>query len=157
MKVSANSLASIVSGGIAFDHPAHEPETFAVKNGHEYVLHSNFEVAEMGHNIELMLPWDSGVDIGAEIIYQGLTLGKIMSFADIDPKERFVKATAKITPRIRPYLTEDTDFYVVAAQFDLSGMKNMAQLLKGAHIEFRPADTGKAATSFQGLYSKATI
>jgi len=152
VKVRANSLASIVSGGIAFDHPDYEPETNWVKSGTEYTLHGDFDSAEMGHEIELMLPWDSGINVGATIIYQGLTLGRISSFIDINPQARYVQAKAHINPRVKPYLTEESEFFVVAPKINLGGIQNMAQIIKGTHIGVRPSTTGKLASSFQ-VYS----
>jgi len=154
VKMRASSLASVVSGGIAFDHPDYEPEAPAVESGKSYVLHSDFESAQMGHDIELVLQWDSGIDIGAAIMYQGLTLGRIHDFIKIDPQQRYIRARAKINPRVRPYLTEQAEFYVVSPKLSLSGVSNMGNLLTGSHINVRPSTEGPPASEFEVFNQK---
>lgn len=84
LKVKTDSLGSIISGGIAFDDPKFEASMPEAQNGHAFVLHPDFQTAEMGHDITLILDWDAGIDRGSQIEYQGLTLGVIDSFEKID-------------------------------------------------------------------------
>lgn len=148
IKVRTDSLASVISGGIAFGNSDYEDVMEPAENGHTFTLYSDFETAEMGHDIELTLNWDSGIDRGAAIMYQGLTLGKITDFTRIDPQERIIVASAKINPRILPYLTSQTQFFVVSPQLDLGGVTNLHTLMLGAHIGITPSDEGDAVNEF---------
>jgi len=148
VKVRSDSLASVISGGIAFGNSAYEPVMEPAINGQSFTLHSDFETAQMGHKIELTLNWDSGIDRGAAIMYQGLTLGKITDFTRIDPQERIIIASAKINPRIIPYLTSESQFFVVSPQLDLGGVTNLHTLMLGAHIGIRPSVDGEATNEF---------
>jgi paraquat-inducible protein B len=153
VSVRTESLASIISGGIAFDNSIVEDEVVTAKNGAQYQLHSDYKTAEMGHDITLTLNWDSGVDRGAAIMYQGIKLGMIDSFTKIDAETRKITAKAKIDPRVIPYLTDETQFFVVSPTIDLSGVTNFNSLLAGTHIGIRPSLTGTAKTDFT-LYNK---
>ena len=102
----------------------------------------------MSTEIELILEQDSGLDIGAAILFEGITLGRITSFAHIDPQTRKITAQAQISPRIEKYLTEDTDFFVVSPEIDLSGVTNLSSLLTGSYIGVRPSVKGEKQKSF---------
>lgn len=149
VKIKTDSLAAIIAGGIAFDDAKFEPELAVAHNGQKYPLFPDFQSAEMGHAIELVLPWHAGIDRGASIIFQGLTLGVIDAFEKIDPQHRKIIAKAKINPRITPYLTAKTQFFVVSPSLDLAGATNMSSVLKGTYISFRPSTIGEPKTSFQ--------
>lgn len=147
--LKTNSLASIIAGGVAFDSPAHEVSLPPAQNGQTFQLHDDYELAKMGHKIHLSLNWNSGLDIGAAIKYQGITLGHIESFSKIDPEARKVTAQARINPRATPYLTDQTQFYAVNPQVDLGGVTNMRTLMMGTHIGLRPSLEGKPANEFK--------
>ncbi len=146
--INTDSLASIIVGGIAFDNSEYDLILPPAQSGQQFELHPSFQSAEMGHNIELVLGWQSGIDVGAKIIYQGLSLGKVESFKEIDPINRKIVANVIINPRVVPYLTEGTEFYVVSPKLDLGGMSNMNSLLLGSHISVRFGELGKAKNSF---------
>jgi paraquat-inducible protein B len=148
VNVRTQSLASIISGGIAFDNSIVDDKKITAINGSEYQLHPDFKTAEMGHEITLTLNWDSGVDRGAAVMYQGIKLGEIDTFLKIDAESRKITAKAKIDPRVIPYLTDDTQFFVVSPTIDLSGVTNFNSLLAGTHIGFRPSLTGTAKSDF---------
>jgi paraquat-inducible protein B len=148
LQVQTGSLASVIAGGIAFGNSEYEAIMDPAKNGQSFTLFSDFETAEMGHNVVLTLNWDSGIDRGAAIRYQGLTLGKITDFIRIDPQARVIVASAKINPRIIPYLTSKSQFFVVAPKLDLGGVTNLHTLMLGAHIGIRPSVDGKPLNEF---------
>lgn len=146
--VQTNSLASIIAGGIAFDDAQHEPSIVQAQNGDAFVLYKDFKVAEMGHKISLNLNWDSGLDTGALIKYQGLTLGYIESFGKVDPKSRNITATARINPKASPYLTDTAQLYVMAPEVNLGGVTNLQSLMMGTYIGVRPSIEGKRQNTF---------
>lgn len=154
MQVKTESLASIVSGGIAFADAKFEAVLPTAKNGQQYQLFSNFQTAEMGHEIELILHWNANIEPGASILYQGLKLGYIESFTTIDSQTRKITALAKINPRAIPYLTSQTQFYVVSPQLSLSGITHLNGLIKGAHISLRPSLKGQPQHQFTVLNNK---
>jgi paraquat-inducible protein B len=108
----------------------------------------------MGHEIELTLDWNSGIDHNAAILYQGLTIGKIESFSKIDPVTRKITATAKVNPRVVPYLTEKSQFYIVAPRIDLTGVSNAKNLLTGTYISMRASLDGEVSSHFKVFSTK---
>lgn len=148
IKVNTDSLASIIAGGIAVDTLSYQEELSPAKNGQTFPLHADFQSAETGHEIELTLDWNSGINHNATILYQGLTIGKIDSFSKIDPKSRKITAKAKVNPRIVPYLTDQSQFYLVSPHIDLTGISNARTLLSGTHISIRPSLQGRSTNKF---------
>ncbi len=154
LKVNTDSLASIIGGGIAVDTLSYQDKLAPAKNGDIYSLHADFQAAEMGHEIELTLDWNSGINHNAAILYQGLTIGTIDSFSKIDPKTRKITATAKVNPRIVPYLTQKSQFYVVSPHIDLTGISNAKTLLSGTYISIRPSLQGEPTSNFSVFNAK---
>lgn len=154
LKVNTDSLASIIAGGIAVDTLSYQEKLAPAKNGQIFPLHADFQSAETGHEVELTLDWNSGIDNNAAILYQGLTIGAIESIAKIDPKSRKIIAKAKVNPRVVPYLTEQTQFYLVSPHINLTGVSNAKTLLTGTYISIRPSLQGKPATKFTVYDSK---
>lgn len=154
IKVNTDSLASMIAGGIAVDTLSYQEKLAPAKNGRVFPLHADFQSAEMGHEIELTFDWNSGVDNNAAILYQGLTIGTIESIAKIDPKERRIVAKAKVNPRVVPYLTEQSQFYLVSPHIDLTGISNAKTLITGTHISIRPSLQGKPTNKFSVFNTK---
>jgi len=154
IKVNTDSLASIMAGGISVDTLSYQEELAPAENGQEFPLHADFQSAEMGHKVELTLDWNSGIDHNAAILYQGLTIGVIESFSKIDPVSRKITAIAKVNPRVVPYLTEQSQFYIVSPQISLTGISNAKTLLTGSYISIRPSLEGKARSKFKVFNSK---
>ncbi|MBL4899854.1 MAG: MCE family protein, partial [Colwellia sp.] len=154
IKVNTDSLASIIAGGIAVDTLSYQEKLSPAKNGQTFPLHADFQSAETGYEIELTLDWNSGINHNATILYQGLTIGTIESFSKIDPKSRKIIAKAKINPRVVPYLTDQSQFYLVSPHIDLTGISNAKTLLSGAYISIRPSLQGQPTDKFVVFSSK---
>lgn len=154
LKVNTDSIASIIAGGIAVDTLSYQEDKANVKNGHSFPLHPDFQSAEMGHEVELTLDWNSGIDNNAAILYQGLTIGSIDSISRIDPAKRKIIAKAKVNPRVVPYLTDQSQFYLVSPQISLNGISNAKTLLTGTYISIRPSLDGKPQNKFKVYKNK---
>lgn len=154
IKVNTESLSSMIAGGIAVDTLSYQEKLSPAKNGQIYPLHADFQSAETGHEIELTLDWNSGINHNATILYQGLTIGTIDSFSKIDPKTRKITAKAKVNPRVVPYLTDQSQFYLVSPHIDLTGISNARTLLSGTHISIRPSLQGQPTDKFSVFNSK---
>lgn len=154
VKVNTDSLASIMAGGISVDTLSYQEELPPAKNGQSFPLHADFQSAEMGHEVELTLEWNAGIDHNATILYQGLTIGSIDTFSKLDPVTRKITAVAKVNPRVVPYLTDQSQFYIVSPKVDLSGLSNAKTLLTGSYISIRPSLDGKAVNKFKVFNSK---
>jgi len=154
IKVNTDSLTSIIAGGIAVDTLSYQDKLSPAKNGQTFPLHADFQSAEMGFEIELTLDWNSGINHNATILYQGLTIGTIESFSKIDLKNRKITAKAKVNPRVVPYLTDQSQFYLVSPHIDLTGISNAKTLLSGTYISIRPSLQGQPTDKFIVFNSK---
>ena len=154
VKVNTDSLASMIAGGIAVDTLSYQEKLPPATNGQKFPLHADFQSAEMGYEIELTLDWNSGINHNAAILYQGLTIGTIESFSKIDPKSRKITAKAKVNPRVVPYLTDQSQFYLVSPHVDLTGISNAKTLLSGTYISIRPSLQGESTSKFVVFNSK---
>lgn len=148
LKIRTESLASIVSGGIAFDNPPYEDKLKSVENDSQFTLYRDYQAAAMGMQIDFILPWNSGLDRSASIIYQGINIGQLEDIKDILPEKQQIIATARIDPRIKPYLTDQTKFFVVSPKIDVSGVNNLNAILLGSYIGIRPSNVGQFVDVF---------
>ncbi|MCI2282161.1 MlaD family protein [Colwellia sp. MSW7] len=154
VKINSGSLGSILGGGIAVDTLSYQEKRPSAKNGQTFPLHADFQSAEMGHEIELTLDWNSGVNHNAAILFQGLTIGAIESFSKIDPKSRKITAKAKVNPRVVPYLTDKSQFYLVTPRVDLTGISDAQTLITGAYISIQPSLEGEQTNQFTVFNTK---
>lgn len=157
LNIRTQSLAAIIAGGIAFDH---DNQAFTIENarsGEQFVLHADYDEAKLGDELELTLPWNSGIESGASIVYQGMMVGRIEEIIDIDAQQQVLIASAKVNPRISPYLTTESQFYVVSPAISLTGMSSVSSLLKGTHLSVRLSEQGETASSFTVLAKKPPL
>jgi len=159
INVKTGSLSSILLGGIAFDNEIEVTEERdsdlgngvikeTDRNGLIYQLYADHQSAKVSHEIDLVLAWNSGLDLNAAIIFQGIQLGKVVAFNKIDPDNRKIYAKAIIDPRLISYLTQGSEFYVVSPKIDFSGTSDMHTILMGAYLGFRPSLSGEPVSTF---------
>ncbi|QOL26449.1 MCE family protein [Thalassotalea sp. LPB0316] len=157
IKVRTESLASIISGGIAFDHDSQSKNISPVESGHNFVLHRDFDTAKLGYEIELNFAWDSGIEKGAPIVYHGMSIGRVDEITAIDATNHMLTAKAKMNPRIAPFLTDESQFYVVTPNIDLGGETNVSSLIKGAHLSVVLSEDGELANAYNVLSKKPPL
>jgi len=149
-KVRTESIEALMVGGIAFDNmedlvPQSEQVTSKV-----FQLFEDFETAQVGLPIKLILPFGAGIGNGTKIVFEGFGVGQINSFK-LDLEKKQILADASVDPRAKPFLTTDTVFYLVAPKASLSGIANLDALIKGRYISLRPTTEGTSSTEFSVL------
>jgi len=149
-KLQTESLEALVTGGIAFDNMEDLVGSSEQKDKDEFKLFEDYESAQVGLPIKFVLPFGAGIDKGTEIIFEGVDLGRINSFKiDLDNKQ--ILAEASVDPRAEPFLTTETQFYLVSPRASLSGISNLDTLVKGRYISMRPSAKGAAINEFTVL------
>jgi len=149
-KLQTESLEALITGGIAFDNMDDLIEQTAQKDKDTFQLYEDFDIAQVGLPIKLILPFGSEVDAGTKILFEGLNLGQINSFK-MDLDRKLILAKASIDPRAEPFLKSDTLFYLVSPKASLSGISNLDTLVKGRYISLRPSEKGEPITEFSVL------
>lgn len=150
LDVQAESLASIISGGIAFYNPEVEASQLAWE-GLSYPLFSDYKTSQAGSGVEILLHFEDAANLskGTELKYQGIKVGEVTSVG-LDKQMRGVQVRALLDPSARDLAREGSRFWLVRPQFGLIGSRNLETLVTGSYIGVE-AGSGAAKTRFQGL------
>lgn len=152
LDVKAESLATIVAGGIAF----HTPEVArpqAAWEGLRYTLHEDYEssYADKGREIKLYFSTGASLSKGTEIKYEGIKVGEVTT-VELDKSMHGVVVSARLAPSAKALARDGSRFWVVKPQLGLVGTRNLETLVTGAYISVLPGQ-GKLKTEFIGLDS----
>ncbi|MBA1275986.1 PqiB family protein [Stutzerimonas azotifigens] len=142
VKVHADSLASIVAGGIAFATPEYRKDSPPTDPSLPFRLYDDFDAAQTGIKVAVRLADFEGLQAGrTPVMYKGMQVGtlKVLS-VDSD----LTQATAELTmdPLMEDSLVEGTDFWTVKPSISLAGINGLEALVKGNYIEIRPGEKG---------------
>ncbi|MEA2116409.1 MAG: MlaD family protein [Thermodesulfobacteriota bacterium] len=145
LSLKAESIDSIVAGGIAFFTPGSGKP---LKNGQAFPLYKNKEDALNADSLLLTLQFSSGTGISKHttIRYQGIVIGRL-SKVWFDAEKEQVFATAAVQKKTAKLFRSESDLWLVKPQVDLSGIKHLDTVISGAYIDLRPGQ-GKLSTDF---------
>lgn len=150
VKVSSESLASILAGGVSFSS---DDKADIAKNGDVFSLYDSETTALGGMEINLTMTDANGINQGTRIVYRGINIGSILSK---QLTSNGVTAVATFEPQYASLLTNDGVFWFEGADISLSGIKNPERLLTGGVINFLPGiNTNTAVPSSFALQAKA--
>lgn len=142
IKVKTESLATILSGGVAFYTPDFEDAQPVSENNQVFQLYDDFEDAKAG--LELNIDFQSAeglVEGTTKLVFKGLTLGVVKTIK-INKEKKNITAQLLIDPIAESILREGTQFWMVKPKISLSGLEHLDTLISGSYITFRP---GKGA------------
>ncbi|PCI46911.1 MAG: hypothetical protein COB51_06560 [Moraxellaceae bacterium] len=146
LKIKTESMAALISGGIAFTNPENT-SGIAAETGDVFELYGDFDDAEVG--IKGIIHFSNGKGLAEEstkIIYQGVQVGvvrKIVLAEDLNG----VDAKVVFDPKIGHLLNKGTRFWKVGAKFSMKGVSNLETMLFGEYITFKPGK-GEPTTQF---------
>ncbi len=146
VKVRTESLASIVSGGIAFATPEHRKDSPPTDPSLPFRLYEDFDAAQAGIRIKLKLTDFEGLQAGrTPVMYKGIQVGSLKT---LKIEEDLTSATAELTmdPLAEDFLVSGTQFWVVKPSISLAGITGLEALVKGNYIAIRPGEKGSAPT-----------
>ncbi len=157
IKVMTESIASLLSGGIAFYTPSYKKSDIKAKNGDVFQLYESFDDAKAG--IEVSLTFDDTTGLTADVtkvIYKGIVLGVIKKITPNTGQET-ATATVIMDPIADFGLVEDTRFWMVRPKFDITGVENLETLLAGDYITLRLGRSKKKKYSFKVSMTKPPL
>ena len=155
LKVRAESLASIVQGGIAFYNPD-QGSGKKIRNGHVFNLYQDYDLAqENGIAIRIRLPGSQGLEQGTLIKYHGFTVGEVKQI-DLNPDLSGVTAHALLRKYPQKFAVQGSQFWLVHPTIGITGASNLDTLLKGQYLEVQPGD-GDAQYEFVALSAPAPV
>lgn len=158
LKVQTESLAAIISGGIAFATPENRRlSPSSVKDGHVFNLFEDYESAEVGITTTIRFASGEGINEGeTKIKYQGIELGKVKTVA-LNNDASSVTATIVFHPSAEPLLREGTEFWLVTPKLSLTEITGLDTIVSGNYITLLPnKKSQKAKRQFVALDSAPT-
>jgi paraquat-inducible protein B len=145
-KVRAESLTSLVQGGVAFYNPKQVAPGKAVSNGAVFNLYDDYDLAqENGLSIRIRLPSSDGVEEGTLIKYQGFNIGEVKRI-ELSPDLKGLIAHAVLRQYPERFAVRGTQFSLIKPQLGITGASNLDTLLKGQYFEVVP---GKGEAQFE--------
>ncbi|EAS44863.1 MCE family protein [Photobacterium profundum] len=142
VKVKADPISTLIKGGIAFDDIAGVTN----KAGSKFKLYPSLSDAQnFGLLVTLTAPDARSVSKNADIRYQGINVGKVVS---IEPNFELanVQIKARLFPKYAKILAKsDSYFWTVTPKLSLSGAKNLDSLLN-SYIAVQPGDGAYSQT-----------
>ncbi|MBB3047209.1 paraquat-inducible protein B [Litorivivens lipolytica] len=150
INIQAESLATIVAGGIAFHTPdVSKPQ--AAWEGLRFKLHPTYESTLVDVSREITLQFSTGASInkGTEIKYQGIKVGEVYA-VELDDDMDGVKVSARLSPSAKGLAREGSQFWLIKPQLGLAGTRNLETLVTGTYITVRPGP-GKVRNHFIAL------
>ncbi|WP_028112757.1 MlaD family protein [Ferrimonas kyonanensis] len=132
VKVELESLASLLTGGIAFDSP--EVGEAAV-SGARFKLYPDRKAATQDHFISFSADSAEGLKPGSKIRLRGVDIGEL---TDVSASEDGVRLNAAIRDNYRHLLVSGSEFWQVKGQLSFTGAKHIGNLLLGDFISVEP-------------------
>ncbi|RRV07547.1 MCE family protein [Pseudomonas sp. v388] len=142
VKVRTESLASIVTGGIAFASKDQQHDPPLGDPVQPFTLYDDFDAAQVGVTINVRFPDFEGLQAGhTPVMYKGIQVGTLKTLVGVDD---LTSAAAQLTldPRAEPYMVEGTEFWLVKPSISLAGISGLEALVKGNYIAVRPGKKG---------------
>lgn len=142
VKVRAESLASLVAGGIAFATPEHRMDSPPVDPNESLPLYENFNAAQVGLKVLVTLSDFDGLQAGqTPVMYKGIQVGTLKALVGNDNLSS-ASAELALDPRTEDYLVEGTQFWVVKPAISVAGVTGLEALVKGNYIAVHPGKKG---------------
>ncbi|RTZ16897.1 MCE family protein [Vibrio aquaticus] len=141
--VRLESLSALIGGSIAVDSPdGGEPVT----DNTQFRLYKDLKTAGRGIAISITLPDDNNISAsGSPIMYRGIEIGQITDLQLSEGREDIV-ASAAIQPAFSDMLTSGSHFILEEAKVSLSGVENLANIVKGNFLTLIPGEGQRART-----------
>jgi paraquat-inducible protein B len=145
--VRLESMSALLGGAIAVDSPDDgEP----VKENTEFRLYKDLKTAGRGIPIKIALPDDNKISgEGAPIMYRGIEVGQITDL-NLSEGREVILASAAVQPAFSDMLTSGTRFVLEEAKVSLSGVENIANLVRGNFLTIVPGK-GERARRFTAI------
>jgi paraquat-inducible protein B len=154
IKIEAESLLSVASGGIAVDVASLGIDN-RLKNGDYYLFDSYKLATQPSKKITITFEEAYELEVGTKLRLKGLVVGEI-TLLTLNNQQR-VEANVDINPEfVKKVTLKGTRFWIIRSELSLSGAKNLPTLLSGVYLNVFPGK-GKLLTKFNGEASAPSI
>ncbi|MHC6527224.1 PqiB family protein [Vibrio proteolyticus] len=135
--VRLESFSALLSGAIAVDSP---DGGLPVEENTQFRLYQDLKTAGRGIPIKIILPDDNQISAhGAPIMYRGLEIGQVTDLQLSEGRQQII-ASAAIQPAFSDMLNTGSKFVLEEAKVSLSGIENIANLVKGNYLTIYPGN-----------------
>ncbi len=139
--VRLESMSALLGGGIAVDSPDDGEPVIA---NTEFRLYPDLKTAGRGISVQITLPDDNNINAtGSPIVYRGIEIGQITDLSLSLGNEQII-ASAAIQPAFSDFLNSGSRFLLEEAKVSLSGVENIANLVRGNFLTLVPGEGEKA-------------
>ena len=146
VKFRAESLASVVAGGIAFATPEYRKDSPPTDPALPFRLYEDFDAAQAGIKVQVEIADFDGLQAGrTPVMYKGIQVGMLKALK-VESDLSGALAELTIDPLVEDYLVEGSEFWVVKPSISLAGITGLEALVKGNYIAVRPGERGAPAS-----------
>ncbi|MDC5806665.1 MlaD family protein [Vibrio europaeus] len=139
--VRLESFSALIGGSIAVDSP---DGGAPVADNSEFRLYPDIKTAGRGIAIKVELPDNNNIsENGAPIMYRGIEIGQITDLELSNGRESIIAAAA-IQPAFSDMLTTGSKFVLEEAKVSLSGVENIANIVKGNFLTIVPGEGNRS-------------
>ena len=149
VRVDAESLLSIISGGIAFYNPTGKGSS--ATEGAHFTLYDNRQLAEeSGIMVRLNAPNGYGLQPGTQVKYQGFVIGAVKS-VELKPDLSGVQAQVLLREQGRKFAVQGSRFWLVGPSVGTDGVEHLDTLVTGQFLQVAPGAEGRSRYEFNLL------
>lgn len=133
----AESIASIIAGGISFFNPDSESRKALkqCKNGDSFILFEDYKSADAGIPVRIRFESATGlVPSKTKVFYKGIEVG-VLKTIDINQDLSGVIGEFFFVPSSEPALNESTRFWTVKPRLSFTEISGLDTLLSGIYLE----------------------
>jgi len=139
--MQTESLAALISGGVAFYTPDTESVDTA-DNGTQFKLHGDFDSAKVGILVKISFESAIGLQEGVtEVKYDAFKIG-IVKKLSYKKTGKSVIAEVMFDPRAEELLKAGTKFWLDKPKLSLTDFSGLKSLLQGNHIKMQVGEGG---------------
>ena len=154
IKIQAESLLSIASGGIAVDLAASNVSN-QYANGLYKLFDSYQQATQPPQTISILFEQAYDLQIGSKLRLKGLVIGEIKELNLT--RDNKVQALAELQPQFAKQVArKGSRFWIIRSELSFSGAKNLSTLVTGVYLNVLPGKGG-AANKFAGEGNAPTL
>jgi len=107
--------------------------------------------SQKGPTVEIIFKSAAGIQAGKTVVkYKDIEIGKVTDVTFTDGLDS-VRVTAELKKNMKPYLSENTRFWVVQAKLGVGEVQGLDTLLSGVYIVMDPHKGDQSVRRFKGL------
>lgn len=135
LTVKTESIASIISGGIAFFNPESDKADSLAVNHDVFKLYEDYNSADAGIPVTITFDSANGLIEGkTKVLYKGVEAG-ILNKIVLNNESNSIVGKFHFAPGLEFTLNENTSFWVVKPRFSLTEISGLDTIVSGNYIE----------------------